>query len=116
MAMHFRAPKSPCKQLKRSVQNLNLLQAGRGEVAFALANSVGFAWKGEAGVGFDSKLDKLRTIASIYPNYIQVVATKASGAQTLADLKGKRVSVGAPRSGTEITRAGYSRRPVSPTT
>jgi uncharacterized protein len=85
-----------------SVQNLNLLQAGRGEVAFALADSVGLAWKGEADVGFSSKLDKLRTVAAIYPNYIQIVATKDFGIETLADLKGKRVSVGAPRSGTEI--------------
>ena len=85
-----------------SVQNLNLLQAGRGEVAFALADSVGFAWKGEADVGFSAKLDKLRTIAAIYPNYIQIVATQDSGIKTLADLKGKRVSVGAPRSGTEV--------------
>jgi uncharacterized protein len=85
-----------------SVQNLNLLQAGRGEVAFALADSVSFAWKGETDVGFPSKLDKLRTIAAIYPNYIQIVANKDSGIQTLTDLKGKRVSVGAPRSGTEI--------------
>jgi uncharacterized protein len=85
-----------------SVQNLNLLQVGRGEVAFALADSVGFAWKGETYAGFSSKLDKLRTIAAIYPNYIQIVATKDSGIETLADLKGKRVSVGAPRSGTEV--------------
>jgi TRAP transporter TAXI family solute receptor len=85
-----------------SVQNLNLLQAGRGEVAFALADSVGLAWKGEANVGFASKLGKLRTIAAIYPNYIQIVATKDSGIETLADLRGMRVSVGAPRSGTEV--------------
>jgi TRAP transporter TAXI family solute receptor len=85
-----------------SVQNLNLLQAGRGEVAFALADSVGFAWKGAADMGFSPRLDKLRTVAAIYPNYIQVVAAKEAGIETLADLKGKRVSVGAPRSGTEI--------------
>jgi TRAP transporter TAXI family solute receptor len=85
-----------------SVQNLNLLQAGRGEAAFALADSVGFAWNGAADMGFSSKLDKLRTIAAVYPNYIQIVATKDSGIETLADLKGKRVSVGPPRSGTEV--------------
>ena len=85
-----------------SIQNLSLLQAGRGEVAFALGDSVGLAWKGEADVGFPSKLDKLRTIAAIYPNYIQIVATKDSGIKTLADLKDKRISVGAPRSGTEV--------------
>lgn len=85
-----------------SVQNLNLLQAGRGDVAFALGDSVGFAWKGAADMGFTSKLDHLRTLAAVYPNYIQIVATKESGIRTLADLKGKRVSVGAPRSGTEV--------------
>jgi TRAP transporter TAXI family solute receptor len=85
-----------------SVQNLNLLQVGRGEVAFALADSAGFAWRGVTDMGFAAKLDKLRTIAAIYPNYIQIVATAASGIETLDDLKGKRVSVGAPRSGTEV--------------
>jgi uncharacterized protein len=90
------------QQTQGSVQNLNLLQAGRGDVAFALADSVGFAWKGTAEMGFEGKLDNLRTIAAMYPNYIQIVATRQSGIETLADLKGKRVSVGAPRSGTEV--------------
>ncbi|WP_346429718.1 TAXI family TRAP transporter solute-binding subunit [Paracoccus sp. DMF-8] len=40
-------------------------------------------------------LDKLRAIAAIYPNYIQIVASKESGIKTLEDLKGKRLSVGA---------------------
>ena len=51
---------------------------------------------------FAAPLDKLRTIAAIYPNYIQVVASQESGIKTLADLKGKRLSVGAPKSGTEL--------------
>ncbi|MBK8175611.1 MAG: TAXI family TRAP transporter solute-binding subunit [Rhodospirillales bacterium] len=87
---------------KASVENLNLLQAGRGEVAFALGDSVALAWKGDADMGFASKLDNLRTLAAIYPNYIQIVASKDSGIRTLADLKGKRISVGAPKSGTEL--------------
>jgi TRAP transporter TAXI family solute receptor len=41
-------------------------------------------------------------VAGIYPNYIQIVASADSGIKTLADLKGKRISVGAPRSGTEL--------------
>jgi len=41
-------------------------------------------------------------MAAIYPNYIQIVARGDSDIKTLADLKGKRVSVGAPRSGTEL--------------
>ena len=87
---------------KGSVENLNLLQQGKGEIAFTLGDSLAFAWAGDADAGFKSKLDKLRGIAAIYPNYIQIVATKESGIKTLADLKGKRLSVGAPKSGTEL--------------
>lgn len=47
-------------------------------------------------------MKKLRAIGNTYPNYIQVVASQASGIMTLADLKGKRISVGAPKSGTEL--------------
>ncbi|MDN7143056.1 TAXI family TRAP transporter solute-binding subunit [Pseudomonas sp. JQ170] len=87
---------------KASVENLNLLEAGRGELALALADSVADAWNGEAEAGFKKPLTKLRAIASTYPNYIQVVASEESGIKTLEDLKGKRISVGAPKSGTEL--------------
>ncbi|MFC5587187.1 TAXI family TRAP transporter solute-binding subunit [Nitratireductor kimnyeongensis] len=87
---------------KASVENLNLLQQGRGEIAFALGDSVKSAWEGDAEAGFDKKLDKLRAIAAIYPNYIQIVASQESGIKEFADLKGKGLSVGAPKSGTEL--------------
>ncbi|MBB3265295.1 hypothetical protein FHW79_002915 [Azospirillum sp. OGB3] len=87
---------------KASVENLNLLQSERGEIAFSLGDSLSGAWKGDEEAGFKTKLTKLRTVAAIYPNYIQIVASKDSGVKTLADLKGKRVSVGAPKSGTEL--------------
>ncbi|HVV94936.1 MAG TPA: TAXI family TRAP transporter solute-binding subunit [Hyphomicrobiales bacterium] len=87
---------------KASVENLNLLEEGKAEVAFTLGDSLAFAWKGNAEAGFKHPLEKLRTIGAIYPNYIQVVATRDSGIKTLADLKGKRLSVGAPASGTEL--------------
>ncbi len=87
---------------KASVENLNLLQQGRGEIAFALGDSVKSAWEGDAEAGFDQKLDKLRAIAAIYPNYIQIVASQESGIKEFADLKGKGLSVGAPKSGTEL--------------
>jgi len=87
---------------KASVENLNLLQRGRGEVGFALGDSVSGAWNAEEDAGFPQKLDKLRAIAAIYPNYIQIVARADSGITSLADLKGKRISVGAPKSGTEL--------------
>ena len=87
---------------KASVENLNLLQAGRGELAFTLGDSLTQAWEGVEEAGYKTPLKKLRTMAAIYPNYIQIVATADSGIKTLADLKGKRVSVGAPKSGTEL--------------
>jgi hypothetical protein len=87
---------------KASVENLNLLQQGKGEIAFTLGDSLAFAWEGNEEAGFKTKLAKLRGVAAIYPNYIQVVASKESGIRTLADLKGKRLSVGAPKSGTEL--------------
>jgi len=87
---------------KASVENLNLLQQGRGEIAFALGDSVKLAWEGNTDAGFKAPLDKLRGIAAIYPNYIQIMASKDSGIATLADFKGKSLSVGAPKSGTEL--------------
>jgi hypothetical protein len=87
---------------KASVENLNLLQQGKGELAFALGDSVQMAWDGNTEAGFPGKLDKLRGIAAIYPNYIQIVASQESGIKSLADLKGKSLSVGAPASGTEL--------------
>ncbi len=99
---------------KASVENLNLLQQGKGEVAFTLGDSLKLAWEGDEEAGFKSKLDKLRGIAAIYPNFIQIVASKESGINSLGDLKGKSLSVGAPKSGTELnaraifTAAGLS--------
>src|SRR5437773_9238494 len=59
---------------KASVENLNLLERGRGELAFALADSVSDAWTGVADAGFSKPLKKLRTVGAIYPNYIHIVA------------------------------------------
>ncbi len=94
--------KTQVQATKASVENLILLQQGRGEIAFTLGNSLKAAWEGNEDAGFKTKLDKLRTIGAIYPNYIQIVATADSGIKTLADLRGKSLSVGAPKSGTEL--------------
>lgn len=87
---------------KASVENLNLLEQGKGEIAFSLGDSVKAAVEGDQEAGFPGKLEKLRGLAAIYPNYIQIVATAESGITTLEDLKGKSLSVGAPASGTEL--------------
>ncbi len=94
--------RSTAQVTKASAENLNLLQAGRGELGFSLGDSVSDAWKGDAEAGFKTKLDKLRGLSATYNNYIQIVANADSGIKTLADLKGKRISVGAAKSGTEL--------------
>ncbi len=87
---------------KASVENLSMLNDGKGELAFVLGDSLVQAWTGDLDAGFRGKLDKLRMVGAIYPNYMHIVASKTSGIRSIYDLKGKRVSVGAPRSGTEI--------------
>lgn len=87
---------------KASVENLNLLQQGKGELAFALGDSVKSGWDGLQEAGFPQKLTQIRAIGAIYPNYVQIVASAESGIKTLEDLKGKSISVGAPASGTEL--------------
>lgn len=85
-----------------SVENLRLLEAGDGELAFTLGDSLSSAWTGNAEAGFRSALKKLRGVAAIYPNHLQLVVSESSGAKTLMELKGKRVSVGPKQSGTEL--------------
>lgn len=87
---------------KASVENLNLLQQGKGEFALALGDAVKLAWDGNADAGFAAPLTKLRGISAAYPNYIQIAASADSGVVTLADLAGKSLSVGAAKSGTEL--------------
>src|SRR5216683_1051559 len=59
--------KTQVQATKASVENLILLQQGRGEIAFALGDSLKAAWEGDEEAGFKTKLDKLRTIGAIYP-------------------------------------------------
>lgn len=91
---------------KGSVENLQKLAKGEGELALTLGDTLTFAYEGNEEVGFPKPLKGLRGVAVAYKNVIQIVASKESGIKSLDDLKGKRLSVGAPRSGTELnTRA-----------
>lgn len=94
--------KTQVQSTKASVENLNLLEAGRGELAFSLGDSVKAAAEGDEEAGFPKPLENLRGIAATYPNFVQIVASEESGIKTLEDLKGKALSVGAPKSGTEL--------------
>jgi len=82
-----------------SIDNLKLVGAGKGDIAFTMADS---AWDGYNGNGkFHGKVP-LRAIVVLYPNKTQVVTVQGRGIEKMADLRGKRVSTGAPGSGTEL--------------
>lgn len=78
------------------------VNAGKSDLALVLGDTLAYAYKGDELGGFKEPLANLRVVANIYPNTIQIVARRDSGIKTLSDLKGKKVSVGAPGSGTEI--------------
>jgi TRAP transporter TAXI family solute receptor len=101
-AANIEGARTQVQATKASVENLNLLQQGKGELAFALGDSVKAGWDGVEEAGFPQPLTEIRAIAAIYPNYVQIVANAESGINTLEDLKGKSISVGAPASGTEL--------------
>ncbi len=101
-ADNIEGARTQVQSTKASVENLNLLQQGKGELALALGDSVKLAWEGDADAGFKEPLAKLRGIAAVYPNYIQIVASQESGIKKFADLMGKSMSVGAAKSGTEL--------------
>ena len=83
-----------------SVANLNLVATEGIEIAFVQNDIAYWAYNGE--LMFQGKPAKnIRAVASLYPEHIQAVVTKESGIKTLADLKGKRVGIGAPGSGVE---------------
>jgi uncharacterized protein len=85
-----------------SVENFNLLQQRRGVLAFGQGDVMSDAVKGNVEAGFPSSRDRLRMVAAIYPNYLHLVALKSANIHSINDLKGKRVSVGAARSGNEL--------------
>ena len=87
-----------------SVENMGLIARGDSDLALALADSVYQAYTG-TGRFEDRQIAATRAIGSIYPNAVQIVTLAGSGISSLQDLKGKRVSVGAPGSGTEVNAA-----------
>ena len=85
-----------------SVENFNLLQQRRGSFAFGQGDVMSDAVKGNAEAGFPNSRDRLRMVAGLFPNYLHLVTLKSAKIRSVQDLKGKRVSVGASRSGNEL--------------
>lgn len=83
-----------------SVENLKLLGQNEAELAIVQNDMLDYAYNGiEAFEG--GKIESLRGIATLYPEIVQIVASPGSGITSVKDMKGKKVSVGAPGSGVE---------------
>jgi TRAP transporter TAXI family solute receptor len=85
-----------------TVENLNLLQQGKGVLALAQGDILTEAWKGNPEAGFPSSRTKIRLVGAAYPNYIHIIARRDANIKSVFELRGKRVSVGAARSGNEL--------------
>ena len=83
-----------------SVENINLMNQNKVEMAFVMSDVLSDALTGTNS--FKNKIENVQQMAALYPNYVQVVASKRSGIKTLDDLRGKRVAVGAQNSGVEV--------------
>jgi TRAP transporter TAXI family solute receptor len=85
-----------------SIDNLKLMQVGKVDLAFTLADTLAEAVNGRGPFKDTGAVGSLRTLAVLYTNYTHVVTRTDLGIRTVADLKGRTVSVGAPGSGTEL--------------
>jgi TRAP transporter TAXI family solute receptor len=83
-----------------SVDNLKLIGTDKPYVGFTMADAGLDALRGEDK--FKGNKVAVRTLMVLYPNRMHVVSTEGRGVNTMADLKGKRVSTGSPGSATEV--------------
>ena len=84
-----------------SVDNLRLVGARRADIGFTMADASLDAARGQ-GQQFQGRAVNHRTLAVLYPNIMHVVTVEGAGINTIADLRGKRVSTGSPGGATEI--------------
>jgi TRAP transporter TAXI family solute receptor len=83
-----------------SMANLLLISQRRADIALSMADAGWDAFKGQ-GKFQDRKVD-VRALMVLYPNRMHIVTVEGSGINKVSDLKGKRVSTGAPNSATQI--------------
>lgn len=84
-----------------SVENIGLVANGEAEIAFIQNDITYYAYTGTETFEGKDKIENIRGMAMLYPELVQVIATKDSGIKSVEDLKGKKVAIGAPGSGVE---------------
>lgn len=84
-----------------SVVNINDIADGNGHIAFSQNDTAYYAEQGGNDF-FEEPVEGVLGLATLYPEVIQIVATEASGIETVSDLAGMSVAVGDVGSGTEV--------------
>lgn len=85
-----------------SVANISAIQSGASESGFTQSDVAYWAYSGTGLYDGKPKVEDLRLIATLYPETIHLVARADAGIKSVADLKGKRVSMDEPGSGTIV--------------
>jgi TRAP transporter TAXI family solute receptor len=85
-----------------SLANVTGIAGGALESGFSQADVASWAYTGKGVFEGKPKITGLRLIANLYPESVHIVVRKGSGIKTVADLKGKRVALDEPGSGTLI--------------
>jgi hypothetical protein len=85
-----------------SVANVNGIVGGSMESGFSQADVNSWAYSGTGIYEGKPRVEELRVIANLYPESVHVVVRKNSGIKSIADFKGKRVSIDEPGSGTIV--------------
>ncbi|MFN3855372.1 MAG: TAXI family TRAP transporter solute-binding subunit [Phreatobacter sp.] len=97
-----------------SVANVNGIVGGSMESGFSQSDVATWAYTGTGVYEGRPKVESLRAIANLYPETVHVVVKKGLNIRSIADLKGKRVSIDEPGSGSIINAktilAGYGLR------
>ena len=86
-----------------SIYNINTVRAGELEFGVAQSDWQYHAYNGTSKFKDAGKFEKLRAVFSVHPEPVTVIASDASGINTLTDVKGKRMNIGNPGSGTRGT-------------
>lgn len=85
-----------------SIANVNGMRRGRLDAALVQSDVVYWSYHGMAVFGGQPRQDDLRVVAHLYPESLHLVARKGSGIASVADLRGRRVSLDEPGSGTML--------------
>ena len=84
-----------------SAENLRLLNRHEADLAFVQNDVMDYAYNG-TDIFAGEVLTNFSAMLTLYPEIVQIAATKSSGIKTISDMKGKRVSVGDAGSGVEF--------------